>query len=441
MNRENQYDIHKYDEIKVPAGLSEAVKKGLEQGERICKERNKKKNIIKWGSIAAVTAIACSVVVSNPVLAAKIPIVGHVFEMLQGSYSYKGDYSTLATPLQEEGKNEEDSAYTKESGGVKVSFSEVYCNNQAIYLALFIESKEGFPDTLIDSNGIPWIQVETTEKYSFNPSEVKAYRYMEGKMIDKNTYAGILRIPLDEINRDSTEFDKYIEKIGGPEAYEGSQEAEDLIKELDIPESFTMNLSITQIIGDKAEVDTGLDKTEEELEAMCETMPDEEYQKYLDEHRPADYDDFPNQYLNYWFDGSWDYEIAVRIDDSKTQVLEINGTNEKGIGIASVEKTPFEIKVNEKYPGSEEDASIITVALDANGEPLPSGGLVSSTNVYAIQDRDISTVYLYICDWDEYMDFKGYYWSDDYEEKKKEKTFQQLLDEKALYRTEVSFTQ
>ena len=40
----------------------------------------------------------------------------------------------------------------------------------------------------------------------------------------------------------------------------------------------------------------------------------------------------------------------------------------------------------------------------------------------------------------EYMDeLKGYYWSDDYEEKAKTKTFKQLLDERAVAGTEVHF--
>lgn len=67
--------------------------------------------------------------------------------------------------------------------------------------------------------------------------------------------------------------------------------------------------------------------------------------------------------------------------------------------------------------------------LDANGDIMPYGGVSNSNNTYAIQDRDISTVYIYLCDYYEYMDeLKGYYWSDDYEEKAKTRTFKQLLD-------------
>ena len=43
-------------------------------------------------------------------------------------------------------------------------------------------------------------------------------------------------------------------------------------------------------------------------------------------------------------------------------------------------------------------------------------------------------------DYIEYMDeLKAYLWSDDYEEKSKEKTFKQLLDERALYHKEITF--
>lgn len=49
-------------------------------------------------------------------------------------------------------------------------------------------------------------------------------------------------------------------------------------------------------------------------------------------------------------------------------------------------------------------------------------------------------VYVYLCDYVEYMDhLKGYYWSKDYEEKKQTKTFAEYLDEHALFGTEVTF--
>lgn len=430
MIRENQYDIQKYNEIEIPAELDNAVKKGLEMGNRLCDKKRKRKNVVKWVSVAAAVVVACSIVVSNPVLAAKIPIIGHVFEKLQNDYSYQGDYSAVATPLQEEAATKEttskglkeidnseskmtkDSVYTKESAGVTVSLSEVYCNDQAIYIAMTMESKEGFPDTLTDEKGTVTMQLETAEKYSFNPTIQKELRLVEGKILDDKTFAGILRISFDEINIDDSEY----------------------VQTVEIPESFNMNLSISRIIGMKAEpeiIDVG--KTEEEIEAMS----DEEWEKFMNESFPADYYDFPSKYTDYWYDGNWDYEIALSIDNSRTQVVEINTINEDGVGIASVEKTPFEIRLNETYPDGGYD--YFPVALDARGEILPYGS-DGNVNIFAIQDRDVSTIYVYICNYDEYMDeIKGYYYSEDYKQKKAEKSFKQLLDERAVYSTEVTF--
>ena len=111
--------------------------------------------------------------------------------------------------------------------------------------------------------------------------------------------------------------------------------------------------------------------------------------------------------------------------------------DENGDGVLSITKTPFEITMKMQDP----ETKYVAVMLDANGDILPDGGVANgNAGTYAIQDRDVSTVYIYLCDYYEYMDeLKGYYWSDDYEEKAKTKTFKQLLDERAVADTEVHF--
>ena len=111
--------------------------------------------------------------------------------------------------------------------------------------------------------------------------------------------------------------------------------------------------------------------------------------------------------------------------------------DENGDGVLSITKTPFEITMKMQDP----ETKYFAVMLDANGDIMPYGGVANgNADTYAIQDRDISTVYIYLCDYYEYMDeLKGYYWSDDYEEKAKTKTFKQLLDERAVAGTEVHF--
>jgi hypothetical protein len=80
------------------------------------------------------------------------------------------------------------------------------------------------------------------------------------------------------------------------------------------------------------------------------------------------------------------------------------------------------------------------VVLDADGELMGFGHQGGSTDEHPIAGHDVSEVTVYVCDYTEYMDeLKGYYYSSDYEEKAKEKTFKQLLDERCVYSEKVSF--
>ncbi|MDO4274743.1 MAG: hypothetical protein Q4D16_13830, partial [Eubacteriales bacterium] len=83
----------------------------------------------------------------------------------------------------------------------------------------------------------------------------------------------------------------------------------------------------------------------------------------------------------------------------------------------------------------------VPVVMDADGELMSSGGKFGgSGNMIAIQDRDVSSITVFLCDYVEYMDeLKVYYWSDDYEKNKDTKTFKQLLEEEAIMWKEIKF--
>lgn len=136
------------------------------------------------------------------------------------------------------------------------------------------------------------------------------------------------------------------------------------------------------------------------------------------------------------FRGEWDFTVKVTKDNTRTVTEELALTDENGMGVLSVTKTPFELSLTMNNPESRYAA----VVLDAEGNPLSAGGVVGTEGEYAIGEHDVSTIYVYVCDALEYMDeLKGYYWSDTYEEQKKTKTFKELLDERAIYRQEVAF--
>ena len=77
--------------------------------------------------------------------------------------------------------------------------------------------------------------------------------------------------------------------------------------------------------------------------------------------------------------------------------------------------------------------------IDANGNKLPYNDSVGNCNIFAIQDRDISTVDIYILDYIQYMDeLKG---EDNYnnETKPEGQKWSDLLDQYAKYHKTLHF--
>lgn len=93
-------------------------------------------------------------------------------------------------------------------------------------------------------------------------------------------------------------------------------------------------------------------------------------------------------------------------------------------------KTKFEITVEEKCNEERTEQGVFVVVLDADGKLLPNGSS-SFADTYAINGRDVSKVYVYVCDFAEYMDdIKGH---------RNEADFQKILEERALYKKEIVF--
>lgn len=431
-----------FNKMPISPKLDESVNKGMQEVKRIHRRKIMKKTIFGAGSLAAVFAVMLMVCLSNPVMASKLPLIGNLFARFQEEITYSGNYSEAATPLIEEG--EEKTAYTQTNDGLTVTLSEVYCNNQALYITVLMKSEEPFPKTLYLENGEDPYQMSicmyVEAEWDFRSDLTDEWTdllYLEGEMIDEYTYIGVVRINLNEVTRDTSEAIAEQEaQISAGTSWEEAVWNESLVNYIEVPESFKMKLNITQVIGNLATPETiDLGMSEEELSALS----DEELSAlYQDKESQGDWGQFPNGHENYWYDGSWTYEIQVEKDDSKTQVVEIEERNEDGIGISRVEKTPYEITMYEAYPEGIDSGNYFPVMTDANGDLMPSGeGWV---NTYAIQDRDVSKIDLFLCDYNQYMDeLKGYYWSEDYEEKRKEQTFKEYLEQYAVYHTEVKF--
>ena len=422
----------KFENIVIPENLSLRIRQGIKEGEKIYMRNKRKKMMVRMAGTAAALLIGIGVLAAQPALAAKIPVIRDIFRLLQGEYSYQGDLSSVAYKfedtegadnkgdgtLQEQGNGEGDSApvdsaYTKTVNGVTVSVSEAYCSVEAIYLSFMITSQEAFPDTMVDQEGKPMVFLKGTADYSFRQGLGEAQGYgngatgsMEGTFIDGHTYAGIYRIDiLDIVGNDDGLKEKY--------------------RALD---AFDMDFTIGQIVGNKAEPEE-LDlqgKTQEEIDAMS----DEEWQAFMQEVVPQDWYKFPNQYENWWFDGPFEFSLHIEMDKESAHVVTVDEMNGTGAGLYQVVKTKFEITVEEKCSKERAESGVFLVVLDAQGKVLPYGSS-SFADTYAINGRDVSKVYVYVCDYVEYMDeIKGF---------REKADFQQILEERALYWKEVVF--
>ena len=481
--------------------------------------------------LTAAAAVFSAVCITNPAFAENIPLVGNVFKQLGNSLGFYGDYSKYAKQLtdstedarsadadgSQEGSNnsqnvqaedqnttendnsdktKDNESYSKTVDGTTVTLSEVYCNELAMYLSMTIHTEDKFPDTFIRFDGKPDIKLSenSTVKYDYMDGKSNLFNaYLDGKMLDDNTYAGVLRIPVEDMTVDDAgwtkfyevrnaffkekgidvdsedfSFDKLAQALGMDEYSDeklpqvGGPAISDYVKDIKVPDRFTMELDLKDIVGALPEnQDTtpdipqdlrdeynqkmeehGISTDDADYESLTEEQKNLEHQfftemwnEYYERYPEANEGD--NRYNSWTLKGDWKFNVDVEKNTSDTVEKDVNVVDENGDGVLSITKTPFEITMKMQDP----ETKYVAVMLDANGDIMPYGGVANSNaDTYAIQDRDVSTVYIYLCDYYEYMDeLKGYYWSDNYEEKAKTKTFKQLLDERAVAGTEVHF--
>ena len=481
--------------------------------------------------LTAAAAVFSAVCITNPAFAENIPLVGNVFKQLGNSLGFYGDYSKYAKQLtdstedarsadadgSQEGSNnsqnvqaedqnttendnsdktKDNESYSKTVDGTTVTLSEVYCNELAMYLSMTIHTEDKFPDTFIRFDGKPDIKLSenSTVKYDYMDGKSNLFNaYLDGKMLDDNTYAGVLRIPVEDMTVDDAgwtkfyevrnaffkekgidvdsedfSFDKLAQALGMDEYSDeklpqvGGPAISDYVKDIKVPDRFTMELDLKDIVGtlpddqdttpdipqdlrdeyNQKMAEHGISTDDADYESLTEEQKDLEHQ-FFTEMWNEYFERYPeaiegnNRYNSWTLKGDWKFNVDVEKNTSDTVKKDVNVVDENGDGVLSITKTPFEITMKMQDP----ETKYVAVMLDANGDILPDGGVANgNADTYAIQDRDVSTVYIYLCDYYEYMDeLKGYYWSDNYEEKAKTKTFKQLLDERAVAGTEVHF--
>lgn len=386
-----------------------------------------KKVIYGAGSIAAAIFIALCVCVANPSLAANIPVLENIFARVQDVLRFGRLPEEETTKLYNEktvdiqsrkndtkgktvdtadSKKEEDYIYQDQSQGITITFTEYYASNQAIFFGVCIENDEKFPE-FATMGGMDYqlIQVNTREEYSFRDTGISGFRDIEGRLVDAYTFVGVMRVDYDSINVDSSKYDAACDEAeqNGEELPEINAENRDYYLDYyEVPEKFEMQMQIECLRGYSPEI-----------------IKEEPGSKYTVVNG-----------TKFMLRGEWNYPaVKIQKSDRDVRTIQLDEVNEEGIGVEKIEISPVELTLHIVEPT---DRSLYGVVLDKNGEMLITGS--SNANELTTAGRDISTVSIYICDYIEYMDeIKGYELED-------HEKFRSMLEEKALFKTQVTTT-
>jgi hypothetical protein len=431
----------------IDAKMEEAYKMIRSTENKINKKKRKHKSILKGigiglSSVAAVLVLTFTFCVMNPVMAMEIPVLGGLFAKVAEFFSFgrlpEEEVTELYTQEALDMKTQEglgvktqEALYQKTDNGITISLTEQYASNQAVYVGMCIENEQGFPELQVNPDGSQYLRIKTLENYSFRADEINSYRTVEGKFEDAHTFIGIMRIDYSEIDKDDRKYQEAYRQAQdrGEELALTMENYSEYIDQYQIPETFSMELDISKVVGYLANptmpeemkgVQDQEEMTDEEWEAYMKSLPDEWYR-------------FPNSYENWWQDGTWKYDLTITKKDSNAKVIQVNETNAQGIGLESLEISSVEMTLNTIEPVG---MMTFAAALDADGNKIESGG----ENAYelAIEGHDISKVFIYICDYDQYMDeLKGY----GVPGNGNSKSFQEVLEENALFKTVVLTTE
>ena len=296
----------------------------------------------KFGKIGkCVAAVVAAAVIGiaglgyfNPVLAAKIPLIGKIFEEVEDDATYSGNYSDKKTILTNEDSvgNLDTSDYTVSDKGISLTASEAYCDGYSIFLTVNIESEDAdfthIPEhytgmNAADNRTSAGFYIRGTWSVDGSSPEWLENTF-DGKVIDSHTFAGMLKINLAE-------------------KYTGSGE---------------LNLNVDGLGYDDDRMLDG-----EEISA------------------------------SHWTDGSWNIVIPFEINAADVKTIEV-GDKKGNITLEDVVVSPYQVIVHAGW--SYEPCS--TICFNQDGELLYADMEMAGRAGFAVQGKEIKTLYVYIFD-------------------------------------------
>lgn len=337
--------------------------------------RRRKDKMKKFGRIgkcaAAVLAAAvigiCGLGYFNPVLAAKIPLIGKIFEKVEEDAVYSGAYTDKITVLTNEDSvgNLDTSNYTVSDKGITLTASEIYCDGYSIFLTVNIASEDAdfthIPEhytgmRAADNRTAAGFYVSGTWSVDGSSPEWLQNTF-DGAVIDSHTFAGMLKINLKEKHTGSGELNLTINGLG------------------------------------------------------------------YDDDRMLDGEEIS---ASHWTDGSWNIAVAFEANAADVKTIEV-GEKKGNITLEDVVISPYQVIVHATTPGEQReltddrrekllskdpnmtDAEMLellgwsyepcyTICFNQDGEMLYADMEMAGSAGFAVQGKEITTLYVFIYD-------------------------------------------
>ena len=320
--------------------LKQALAPEIDDSEiRIHKRRKDKMGIFKKIGTGVAAAVAAAVLgvgglgYFNPVLAAKIPLIGKIFEKVEEDATYSGDFSDKKTVLTKEDAagNLDTSDYTVSDKGITLTASEAYCDGYSIFLTVNIESEDAdFTHIPRHYTGMNIADDKTAAGFYIDGkwrvdgrSDEWLENTFDGEVIDSHTFAGMLKINLAKKHAGSGELSLTVNGLGYDDDMIGGEEIS----------------------------------------------------------------------ASHWTEGSWNITIPFEVNETDVKTIEV-GEKKGNITLEDVVVSPYQVIVHAGW--SYEPCS--TICFNQDGEMLHPDMEMAGRAVFAVQGKEIKTLYVYIFD-------------------------------------------
>ena len=336
------------------------------------RRKDKMKKFGKTGKCVAAVVAAAVIGIGglgyfDPVLAAKIPLIGKIFEKVEDDATYSGDYTDKKTVLTNEDSagNLDTSDYTVSDKGITLTASEAYCDGYSIFLTVNIESEDAdfthIPEhytgmNVADNQTAAGFYINGTWSVDGSSSE-RIENTFDGEVIDSHTFAGMLKIDLAEKHTGSGELNLNVNGLG------------------------------------------------------------------YDDDRMLDGEEIS---ASHWTDGSWNIIIPFEVNETDVKIIEV-GEKKGSMTLEDVVVSPYQVVVHVTTPGEQReltddrrekllskdpdmtDAEMFellgwsyepcyTICFNQNEELLYPDTEMAGRAGFAVQGKEIETLYVFIFD-------------------------------------------